>query len=271
MIRFSRMAVALFITSVSGTSFAQAIDRLDCVIEPRAVVDLTPAVEGMISEILVSRGDKVRNGTAVAQLDDDIERLQVELAAVRAASDDEIRSQQARLALRRVELDRALSLKKKRVATGTAVEEAEIEVTLTELAVESAMTDQEVAKIEHRQAIARLERRRLTSPVDGVIMGVDAAPGEFAHEQMVIMRIAETDPLHVEVFAPAEMYGQIAVGDSYQVSPIEPIGGEYTASVSVVDTVFDAASGTFGVRLELPNPDGTIPAGVRCNVTIATN
>ena len=31
--------------------------------------------------------------------------------------------------------------------------------------------------------------------------------------------------------------------------------------------VFDAASGTFGVRLELPNPDFKLPGGQRCKVT----
>jgi hypothetical protein len=29
----------------------------------------------------------------------------------------------------------------------------------------------------------------------------------------------------------------------------------------------DAASGTFGVRLELPNRSKNLPAGVRCKVT----
>jgi hypothetical protein len=30
--------------------------------------------------------------------------------------------------------------------------------------------------------------------------------------------------------------------------------------------VIDAASGTFGVRLDLPNPDGQIPGGLHCTV-----
>ncbi|MEJ2180550.1 MAG: efflux RND transporter periplasmic adaptor subunit, partial [Gammaproteobacteria bacterium] len=33
-----------------------------------------------------------------------------------------------------------------------------------------------------------------------------------------------------------------------------------------VDQVIDAASGTVGVRLELPNPNYKIPAGVKCKV-----
>jgi multidrug efflux pump subunit AcrA (membrane-fusion protein) len=50
------------------------------------------------------------------------------------------------------------------------------------------------------------------------------------------------------------------------VSPEEPVGGEYPATVTVVDRVVDAASGTFGVRLELPNPDRALSAGLKCRV-----
>ena len=34
------------------------------------------------------------------------------------------------------------------------------------------------------------------------------------------------------------------------------------------DRTGDAAAGTFGVRLELANPDGLVPAGVKCQVTL---
>jgi multidrug efflux pump subunit AcrA (membrane-fusion protein) len=40
----------------------------------------------------------------------------------------------------------------------------------------------------------------------------------------------------------------------------------YVASVSIVDRVIDAASGTFGVRFDLPNPDLAIPSGLHCQV-----
>ena len=38
--------------------------------------------------------------------------------------------------------------------------------------------------------------------------------------------------------------------------------------MSVVDHVIDAASGTFRVRLELPNPDNRLPAGLKCVVSV---
>jgi multidrug efflux pump subunit AcrA (membrane-fusion protein) len=40
----------------------------------------------------------------------------------------------------------------------------------------------------------------------------------------------------------------------------------FTARVTVVDRVINAASGTFGVRLELPNDKQLVPAGAKCKV-----
>ena len=44
------------------------------------------------------------------------------------------------------------------------------------------------------------------------------------------------------------------------------MGGSYTGRVVIVDKVMDAASGTFGIRVELPNPSLGLPAGLKCRV-----
>ena len=69
----------------------------------------------------------------------------------------------------------------------------------------------------------------------------------------------------VEVVLPATVYNRIRRGETATVTPEAP-GGRYTATVTLVDRVIDAASGTFGVRLELPNPNLAIPAGAKCKV-----
>jgi membrane fusion protein (multidrug efflux system) len=80
------------------------------------------------------------------------------------------------------------------------------------------------------------------------------------------MKLAQIDPLRVEVFAPVELFGKIAIGMQAEVRPEEAMGGVHTATVTVVDRLIDAASATFGVRLELPNPELAVPAGLRCRV-----
>ncbi len=92
------------------------------------------------------------------------------------------------------------------------------------------------------------------------------ALGEFAHEQSPIMTIAVLDPLHVEAFVPAGYYGGVGVGTRAQVTMQQPIAGLYEVKVTVVDRVFDPASRTFGVRLDLPNPGYELPAGLTCKL-----
>jgi hypothetical protein len=70
----------------------------------------------------------------------------------------------------------------------------------------------------------------------------------------------------VEVIVPAQMFGKISPGMTATVVPELLAYGEQTATVTVVDKVIDAASSTFGVRLELPNPDQQIPSGLKCLV-----
>jgi multidrug efflux pump subunit AcrA (membrane-fusion protein) len=94
------------------------------------------------------------------------------------------------------------------------------------------------------------------------------SPGEFGAITFKdpIMRLAEIDPLYVEVVLPVSQYGQVKPGQKATVMPEAPVGGRYNTTVTLVDKVIDAASGTFGVRLELPNRKLQIPAGVRCRV-----
>ena len=53
-------------------------------------------------------------------------------------------------------------------------------------------------------------------------------------------------------------------GMEIEVFPEIPAGSHHKASVKVIDRLLDAASGTFGVRLELPNRQHNLPGGIRC-------
>ena len=63
---------------------------------------------------------------------------------------------------------------------------------------------------------------------------------------------------------PRAGYESVKLGQPVDVITEQPAGGRYKAIVKVIDKVFDAASGTFGVRLELANPGAKIPAGDKC-------
>ena len=82
-------------------------------------------------------------------------------------------------------------------------------------------------------------------------------------------RFLQALQVRVEVVLPLALYGQLKPGTKANVEAEAPLSGRYQATVAIVDKVVDSASGTFGARLELPNPKGDIPAGVKCRVSFA--
>jgi multidrug efflux pump subunit AcrA (membrane-fusion protein) len=109
-------------------------------------------------------------------------------------------------------------------------------------------------------------QREIRSPVNGIVVDVVLRPGELtsSNQKDPIVRLMQVDPLNVELILPVNAFGHIKRGQRAWVMPEAPVGGKYVARVEVVDPVFDAASGTFGVRLTLPNPERKIPAGLKC-------
>jgi len=126
-------------------------------------------------------------------------------------------------------------------------------------------TQTRIAGLELKQQQQVLDQRTIRSPLTGVVVERFLSPGERVGNDK-ILKIAQIDPLNVEVIAPVELFGQIRTGMTGEVRFQPLLPGTYRATVAVVDRVIDAASGTFGVRLELPNPGNKVPAGIKCRV-----
>lgn len=130
---------------------------------------------------------------------------------------------------------------------------------------QAELSNRRLADLELNRTTAEVAVRTLKSPINGVVVERYMHPGEFPKQERVL-KLAQIDPLRVEVYAPVALLGKIAVGMTGLVKPEEPMRGEVQGKVTVVDKVVDAASGTFGVRMEVPNPDMKLPAGLKCTV-----
>ncbi|ROU01254.1 efflux RND transporter periplasmic adaptor subunit [Histidinibacterium lentulum] len=258
----SGLAAALLLLPVSGT----AETAYDCLIEPARTVTVTTPEGGLLAEVPVSRGSPVSAGDVVARLDNSVEETTVAVLAERAGSDAEVEAQLARLALSRSQRDRLQTLVDRQIGAAGELEEAEATVEVSESEVALAELRQRIAVLEHQRALDSLERRTIRSPIDGIVTRTLLSPGEFADQSRPVVEIAQLDPLHVEAFLPISAYGSVAVGDRAIVRPAPPLEGAHEGEITVIDRVLDAASGTFGLRVTLANPDMAIPAGLRCMV-----
>lgn len=250
---------------------AQSTNLFDCVIKPREIIQLGSAVEGVLIERPVERGVIVEAGQVVARLDDVNQQQAVRLARLEAERDIEVRSRQAAAKFRANETVRIADLANRNLTAKIEVGRAELEQRLSELALEAARMDQAFAQAELELAETVLGQRTIRSSVAGVITETNAAPGDYINAQSVILTLARLDILNVEVFLPTDLFGLPVEGSTATVLLDDPIGGSYKAMIETVDRVFDAASGTFGVRLTIPNSDYALPAGLRCKVSFGSS
>jgi len=216
--------------------------EMECLVEPFMAVNVGSSVDGVLEQVTVNRGDRVSRGQVVAQLQSGVEAAAVKLT-------------EARVEFGRRRVARIETLREKQLISEQEADELVTEVRLRE---EELKRDQEALKL-----------RTIVSPIDGVVVERRLAPGEFIRaEKSVVLRLAQINPLNIEVIAPAKLFGSVRVGMSGRVSLAPFFPGTYQAKVVVVDKVIDAASGTMGVRLQLPNPDNKIPAGIKCSVVL---
>jgi len=258
-------ALALAIACVPQGAVAQQM--FDCVIDPSVTVKVGSPLPGVLASVLVQRGDVVAAGQPIAQLESRVEEATVVLNRARAESTARIDAQQARLDLAKSRLGRTSQLAERQWASKDSFEEGRANAIVAEQDLLRERQEQKLALLELERSVALLEQRTIRSPISGVVSEKKLSAGEFIHQEGYVMTIAQLDPLHVETFLPVAYYGRVSVGMTAIVRPDQPIGGSHPATVKVVDRVFDAASGTFGVRLALPNPGNALPGGQRCRVT----
>jgi RND family efflux transporter MFP subunit len=243
---------------------ARAAD-LDCLIQPREVVAISSPVEGLVERVAVERGDRVQEGMVLVVLESSTERAAVAIARYRAEQESGIKSNQVRLEFGDRRFQRTDVMYKQELIPLKEMDEAETGKILAEVGLLEAQENRRLAELDLHRAEAVLALRTIKSPITGVVIERLLSAGEFA-KQAPILRLAQIDPLRVEVFAPIALLGRIAVGQRAQIIPEGPLNQPLEASVTVVDRVADAASGTFGVRLELPNPEHRVTAGLKCKV-----
>lgn len=237
-------------------------------------VEIQARVEGFLESIDYREGTVVRKGDVLFQMDR--KPFQASLDAARA----ELQAQQARLATASANLKRvgplaaedALSQKDLDDATG---------------AKDAAAAAVEAARSRVLQAEINLSYTTIRSPLDGVTSFARKQPGSFVSPgpDSLLTYVSALDPMRVN-FSVSENT-QLQINRLLSDKTIKaPLGSKYNVEVILADGTivpalghitfgdasFSKETGTFLVRAELPNKDGTLRPGqfVRIRVSGAT-
>ena len=265
--RAQALAWAWGLLPAAAAAQAPLTAGLDCLIQPSQTVQVGAASPGVVQVVRVERGDLVRKGQPVVQMEAQVERAALAVAREKAAQLGETQAARGATELAQRELERAANLVKDNFVSKTYYDRQRAEVEVAAGRGQQAEEKRRLAAREVELAAAQLAQRTVLAPVDGVVVERHVGPGEYV-EQKPVLRIATIDPLRVDVLVPAAAFGQIAVGSKAQVTPELLNRQARPAVVTGVDRVVDAASHTFRVRLELSNPGGRLPPGLKCKADL---
>lgn len=261
---YSRFTNLCFIAIILPPFAHATIPELDCLILPEKTVTVSASVIGVVDEVLVTRGDFVKKGQTVAFIERTMEKAFLAIAKSQAESSAELNSSKAQLEYEEKRLDRIRVLSKKGSSSEQQLEEVEIAWKISQARYDQSVENNALAKLELAQAQAAMEHKKIISPINGLVVEKILNVGEYADPPQV-MKIAQLDPLRVDIIASSSLLGKIKLGQEATITPLETSTAPIKATVVLIDKIIDAASGTFRIKLRIENPDYHLPAGLKCS------
>lgn len=264
--RLLGLSIALFCAPLMANEKAV----LDCLVKPEMYVDLSSSVDAILEQVLVDTGDRIKKGQPLVKLEASVEKARVNLAEIQARSESEIDNRRVQLQYAKRNYKRIKNLYSRKSVSLYEKDKAETEVALAEIELDKATEKKKIAGLNLKLALAELERRTIRSPIDGIVVDRYSMVGESVVER-TIMKLAQVDPLRVELIAPTEYFGLIKKGMEVDIHPERPANKTFKATVTIVDQLIDPASGSFTVRMALPNPGDQLVGGVNCIASFKFN
>jgi RND family efflux transporter MFP subunit len=202
-------------------------------------VMLTPYASGRVASVNVTSGNYVTAGTALVELDSDIETIARDRA--RLTRDD------AKETLLRTEaLVRSNAL-------------SEVQLRAAQLAVDQA-------ELAARDAELALERRVVRAPFDGWVGILAVDVGDQVDTGSEIATLDDRSHILVDFRIPERFIGQVRVGAPITARPLARPGLELEGRVATLDSRVDPDTRTLRVRASLDNADDALRAGMAFSI-----
>ncbi|PSJ53736.1 efflux RND transporter periplasmic adaptor subunit [Kumtagia ephedrae] len=227
-----RPALAVSTEEVKPITWTPGIEALGTVNAVNGV-DLTVETSGIVTEIPFKANQRVDANQVLVQLDDGVERADLEATKAQANLDQ-------------VTLQRALELQKRGVGTDVNVDSAR--------AAAAASTAQ-VAKLQ-----AVLDQKQLRAPFAGT-MGIPRInDGQYLTPGTIVATLQDLETMRVDFTVPEQQLGHLEIGQSVRLRTTED-DWRFSGAVTGIDPKVDPATRLVSVRAEVSNPGGQLTPG----------
>lgn len=203
-------------------------------------VDLTVEAAGIVKEILFKSNQRVQQGDVLVQLDDAVQKADLEVAKTQTALDEQ-------------RLNRALELQKKGVGSDVAVDDAR---------AAASASKSSMAKLR-----AVLDQRQLRAPFGGTIGIPRIEAGQYLSPSHIVATLQDLDTMRADFSVPEQQMSLLEMGQPVRFG-VEEGDMPFVGSITGIDPKVDPATRLVAVRAALTDPQGVLSPGQYVQVRV---
>jgi RND family efflux transporter MFP subunit len=234
-----------------------------------ATVEAVPKINGRLDTVNVKLGDPVRRGQIIAKVEDREIQEQVKQAEAQFnVSRATIRQREADLKLAQTNLERNKSLLDRQLLPRQTFDD-------TEARHQAALAQVDLAKAQFEQASSRLDELRINlgntviaSPVDGFVGKRFLDPGGFVGPNTPVASLVDIRSVRMVANLVEKDVKRVTVGTPAAVEVDAFPGETFEGRVSRVAPVFDPATRTAEMEIEVPNAGFRLKPGMYARVQL---
>jgi RND family efflux transporter MFP subunit len=237
-----------------------------------ATVEVVPRVNGRLQTVTVKLGDPVSKGQIIARVED--REIQEQVRGAEASyqvSQASIRQREADLKLAKTNLDRSRSLFERQLLPQQTYDD-------TEARYQAALAQVDLARAQFEQAKARLDELKVTlsntiilSPVDGFVGKRFLDPGAFASTNAPVASVVDISRVRMVANLVERDVRRVPAGTGANVEVDAFPGEKFKGRVSRIAPIFDPATRTAEIEVEVPNAGFRLKPGMYARVQLTVD
>jgi RND family efflux transporter MFP subunit len=233
-----RLSLSLILAALSFAASGNAAEmQATGIVLPFIDVTLSAPVPGILMSRKFEEGATVKAGEVLLELDNQLERLEVERRKI-------VRDQK--------QIDFESTKKLLNTTKGVSKEQLEIKE-----------AEYRVAAVEYDVAVEQLHRRQVTAPHNGVIAQIVIEVGESCAAYQPLIQVVDTSQCYLVASVEASQGARLKKNQTLRLEIDN--GGEkalLTGKVFFVSPVVDPASGLQKIKIIFENKDGKVRPGL---------
>lgn len=230
-------------------------------LQPREYVDVGAQVSGLLNRIHVEVGDTVVAGQLLAEIDARVLSSRVE------ATEAQLRSQRAQMIEREANLELAESQARRQrnlmaedATTRESLQNAEASLRAVRAQIDSLKAQIEQTESNLRADEANLEYTRISAPMDGTVVSIEARQGQTLNANQsapTILRIADLSIMTVETQVSEADVGRLRLGMPVWFTTLGGTGQRWEGTLRRVDPTPTVTNNVvlYNAVFDVPNPD----------------